>query len=175
MKTFFDLAQTRRSIRKFKTEAVPQDIQERLQETVLMSPASKRSNPWEFIFVENKETLAAISESKQMGAALIKDAPLAVVVLADTEKSDVWIEDASIATIYLQLAAEDLGLGSCWVQMHKRTKANGESASDVLKKLLDIPAKYEVLSVVAIGYKDEEKKPFDVTRLQKEKIHKERF
>ncbi len=175
MKTFFDLAQTRRSTRKFRAQAVPQDVQEALQNTVLMSPASKRSNPWEFIFVENKETLEAISESKQLGAALIKDAPLAVVVLADTEKSDVWIEDASIATIYLQLAAEDLGLGSCWVQMRKRAKVNGEDASAVLKNLLNIPAQYEVLSVVAIGYKDEDKKPFDLTRLQTDKIHKERF
>ncbi|MCQ2608571.1 MAG: nitroreductase family protein [Bacteroidales bacterium] len=175
MKTFFELAQTRRSTRKFKSDAVPQELQEQLQQIVLMCPASKRANPWEFIFVEDKQTLEAISNCKQMGAAFVKDAPLAVVVVADPQKSDVWVEDASIASTYLHLAAEDLGLGSCWVQIRRRGKENGEAASDVLKALLNIPENLEVLSVIAIGYKEEERKPFDMTRLQKEKIHREKF
>ncbi|MCQ2604934.1 MAG: nitroreductase family protein [Bacteroidales bacterium] len=175
MKTFFELAQTRRSTRKFKTDAVPQEIQEQLQKIVLMSPASKRANPWEFIFVEDKAMLETISTCKQMGAAFVKDAPLAVVVIADPQKSDVWIEDASIASTYLHLAAEDLGLGSCWVQIRRRGKEDGEPAGDVLKKALNIPENMEVLSVIAIGYKEEERKPFDLTRLQLERIHKETF
>lgn len=175
MTTFFDLAQTRRSTRKFKSDAVPQELQEQLQKIVLMSPASKRANPWEFIFVEDKKTLEALSTCKQMGAAFVKDAPLAVVVVADPQKSDVWIEDASVASTYLHLAAEDLGLGSCWVQIRRRGKENGEQASEVLKKLLNIPSSYEVLSIIAIGYKDEERKPFDLSRLQLDKIHKETF
>lgn len=175
MQSFFELAQQRRSTRKFKPDAVPQEIQEQLQKIVLMSPASKRANPWEFIFVENKETLEAISTCKQMGAAFVKDAPLAIVVIADTKKSDVWIEDCSVASTYLHLAAEDLGLGSCWVQIRRRGKENGEQGSDVLKSLLNIPEDYEVLSVIALGYKEEERKPFDLSRLQMDKIHKESF
>ncbi len=175
MENFYSLVQTRRSTRKFKSDAVPQEIQDKLKEIVLMSPSSKRSNPWEFIFVENKETLEKLSTCKQMGGAFLKDAPLAVVVAADTQKSDVWVEDTAIASIYLQLAAEDLGLGSCWVQMRLRKDEAGNFASENIKKLLNIPANFEITSVVAIGYKDEERKPFDLTRLQKEKIHKEQF
>lgn len=175
MNSFFDLAQTRRSTRKFKADAVPQEIQEQLKKIVLMSPASKRGNPWEFIFVEDKKTLEALSTSKTMGAAFVKDAPMAVVVIADTQKSDVWVEDASIATTYLHLAAEDLGLGSCWIQIRRRNNESGEPASNVIKKMLNIPENYEVLSLVAMGYKEEERKPFDLTRLQLEKIHKETF
>lgn len=175
MESFFDLAQKRRSTRKFTEEKVSQEIQEKLKQIVLMSPSGHRANPWEFIFVEDKATLEAISQSKSAGATFVKDAALAVVVIADTTKTDVWIEDCSIASAYLHLAAEDLGLGSCWVQMRLRSQESGDMASDVLKKLFNIPEQYEVLSVVAMGYKEEERKPFDLSRLQLEKIHTEKF
>ncbi|MBR5434822.1 MAG: nitroreductase family protein [Bacteroidales bacterium] len=175
MNSFFDLAQTRRSTRKFKSDAVPQEIQDKLKQIVLMSPSGHRANPWEFIFVEDKKSLDTISTCKAAGAAFVKDAALAVIVIADTQKTDVWVEDCSIASAYLHLAAEDLGLGSCWVQIRKRAKESGESASEVLKKAFNIPDNYEVLSVIAMGYKEEERKPFDLSRLQLDKIHKETF
>lgn len=175
METFFDLAQKRRSTRTFLDKPVPQEIQEKLKQIVLMSPSGHRANPWEFIFVEDKQSLETISTCKQAGAAFVKDAALAVIVIADTTKTDVWVEDCSIASAYLHLAAEDLGLGSCWVQIRKRAQESGDSASEVLKKAFNIPENYEVLSVIAMGYKQEERKPFDLNRLQLDKIHKETF
>ena len=56
-----------------------------------------------------------MSYCKEQASQFIADAALAVVVVADPLASDVWIEDASIASIYLQLQAEDMGLGRCWV------------------------------------------------------------
>jgi len=162
MESFLQLTQQRRSIRKYSDRAISQEIKEQIMQIALMSPASKRSNPWEFIFVENKDMLLHLSQCKPHGATFIKDAPLAVVVIADPSKSDVWVEDTSIASIYLQLAAEDLGLGSCWVQVHKRFHASGELASDYVKNVLQIPAEYEVESVISIGYKAEEKQSFDL-------------
>lgn len=175
METFFDLAQKRRSTRTFIDKPVPQDIQEKLKQIVLMSPSGHRANPWEFIFVEDKKSLETISTCKAAGSTFVKGAALAVVVIADTQKTDVWVEDCSIASAYLHLAAEDLGLGSCWVQIRKRANEAGESAGDVLKKAFNIPDNYEVLSVVAMGYKADERKPFDLSRLQLDKIHKETF
>lgn len=60
-----------------------------------------------------------------MGAAFLADAAMAVVVMADPLASDVWIEDASIASIMIQLQAEDLGLGSCWIQVRERLPLPG--------------------------------------------------
>jgi septum formation protein len=70
-----------------------------------------------------------------MGAAFLADAAMAVVVMADPLASDVWIEDASIASIMIQLQAEDLGLGSCWIQVRERFTATGieETYPDTLK------------------------------------------
>jgi len=171
MQSFFKLAQTRRSTRKYKLDAIPADVIKKLQQVLLMSPASKRSNPWEFIFVDDQELLASLAECKPHGASFVKDAPLAVVVIADPTKSDVWVEDTSIASIYVQLAAEDLGLGSCWVQVRKRTHASGVMSSEVVKALLQIPSNFEVESIISIGYKNESRSEFDLEKLQYDKLH----
>lgn len=115
--------------------------------------------------------LEALSKSKKHGAGLLKNAALAVVVVADPRKSDVWIEDASIATLLLQLEAEDLGLGSCWVQIRRRENEAGVDSESVVRSLLSIPDEFRVESIVAFGVKAEEKQPFNPDSLQWEKVH----
>ena len=109
------------------------------------------------------------------GAQLIAGAPLAIVVLADPLLSDVWIEDASIASILIQLQAEDMGLGSCWVQVRERFTSSGMPADEFVREALDIPLQLQVLSIIAIGHKGMERKPFDEDHLQWEKVHINKF
>ena len=107
-----------------------------------------------------------------MGSEMcIRDSALAVVVLANVMESDVWVEDASIASIYMQLQAEDLGLGSCWCQIRNRQMEDDTDAAHYVRGLLDVPYQLDVLSIIGIGYKDQERKPFDESHLQWEKIH----
>lgn len=171
MADFLELLKRRRSTRVFTGEPVNEDDVCKLMKAALMSPSGHRINPWDFILVDDKEMLKALSSSKEHGAALLEGAAMAVVVIADTEKTDVWIEDCSIATIIMQLAAEELGLGTCWVQIRRRSDADGNSAEDNVRTLLGIPQKYAVLSIVAIGYKAREAKPFDEEKIEWEKIH----
>lgn len=89
----------------------------------------------------------------------------------EREESDVWVEDASIASIYMQLQAEDLGLGSCWCQIRNRQTEDDADAAQYVRGLLDVPYQMEVLSIIGFGYKDQERKPFDESHLQWEKIH----
>lgn len=171
MENFLELLKRRRSSRLFTGEPVDKDAVCDLMRAALMSPSGHRINPWEFILVDDKEVLKSLSTSKEHGAGLLEGAAMAVVVLGDTTKTDVWIEDCSIATIIMQLAAEELGLGSCWVQMRRRMDAEGNMAEDNVRGLLGIPAHYAVLSIVAIGHKARETKPFDEGKMQWEKIH----
>ena len=67
---------------------------------------------------------------------------LAIVVMADPLASDVWIEDAAIASIMIQLQAEDLGLGSCWVQVRERFTATGMPSDEFVHGILDIPCSF---------------------------------
>ncbi len=175
MKSFFDLIKKRRSIRKFTDQLLTPEEVELLMKAALMSPASKSSNPWQFILVENKETLQKLSKAKTHGGSLIADSVLAIVVIADPLKSDVWIEDASIVSTFIQLQAEDMGLGSCWVQIRCRTDEDGKSAEQNVRDILNIPYQMEVLSIIAIGHKAQEKSPFNEENLQWEKIHIENF
>lgn len=96
---------------------------------------------------------------------------MAVVVMADPLASDVWIEDASIASIMIQLQAEDLGLGSCWIQVRERFTATGMPSGEYVHTLLDIPLQLQVVSIIAVGHKSMERKPFNEEHLQWEKIH----
>lgn len=171
MEKFSDLIRTRRSMRKFTSEELTQEEVVSLLKAALMAPTSKRSNSWQFIAVDGKACLERLSHCKKAGADFLKDAALAVVVLADPLASDVWIEDASIASIYIQLQAEDLGLGSCWIQVRERFTSDDVPADEYVREVLDIPLQLQVLSIIAIGHKGMERKPFDEKHLQWEKIH----
>ena len=125
MENFSELIKNRRSMRKFTDEELTQDQVVTLMKAALMSPSSKRSNSWQFVVIDDKEVLKELSHCKEQASSFIADAALAIVVMADPLASDVWIEDASIASIMIQLQAEDLGLGSCWVQVRERFTATG--------------------------------------------------
>ena len=148
MENFGELIKIRRSMRKFTDEELTQDEVVALLRAALMA-----------------------AHCKERGAELIEGAPLAVVVLADPLQSDVWVEDASVATTMLLLQAEDLGLGACWVQIRNRCMADGKPAEEMVRALLHIPDHLRVLSVVAVGHKGMERKPFNEDRLQWEKVH----
>ena len=171
MESFSTLIKNRRSTRKFTDRLLNPEQVEMILKAALMAPASKRKNPWQFVVVEDKEMLAKLSECKPVGAAFLKDCALAVVVLANVMESDVWVEDASVASIYMQLQAEDLGLGSCWCQIRNRQTEDDADAAQYVRGLLNIPYQLEVLSIIGFGYKDQERKPFDESHLQWEKIH----
>ncbi|MEI7828391.1 MAG: nitroreductase family protein [Prolixibacteraceae bacterium] len=148
-----EILYNRRSTRKFSDKKVDDEIIHQLLKAGLRSPSSKNSQPWEFVVVDDPDLLSQLSVAKPHGACLLKHAPLAIVVAGDKTKSDVWIEDCSIASIILQLAAEALGLGSCWVQIHRRYHDDDQTANEFISDLLQIPNHLEVLSIVGIGYK----------------------
>ena len=175
MENFSELIKKRRSMRKFTGEELSQEEVVALLKAALMAPTSKRSNSWQFIAVDDTKLLGEVSHCKEQASAFIADAALAIVVTADPLASDVWIEDASIASIMIQLQAEDLGLGSCWVQVRERFTANGTPANEYIHELLDLPLQLQVLSVIAVGHKGMERKPFDESHLQWEKVHINKF
>lgn len=161
-----DLLFKRRSIRKFKNKEIEKSKIDILVKSALLSPSSRGINPWEFIIINDKNLLNKLSQSKEHGSSFLKNAPLGIVVIADPEKSDVWIEDASIASIIIQLTAESIGLTSCWIQIRERFYNSKITSENYIKNLLDIPAKYKVESIIAIGYTDESLSSYKENQLQ---------
>lgn len=161
----------RRSIRRFKdTELSAEDVKS-IVEAALLAPSSKMSRPWHFILVDDKETLSKMSECRPMGATPIAKCKLAFVVCADSTLTGAWIEDCSIAASYLQLQAQALGLGSCWIQIRDRFAADGSGADEIIGQILGIPEEISVECVVVMGYPDEEKKPQNTDKLLWERVH----
>ena len=171
MESFASLIKQRRSTRKFTEEPLTPEQVEAILKAGLMAPSSKRSNPWQFIVVEDKDMLQKLAHCKNGGSAFLEGCSLAVVVCADVMASDVWVEDASVASIYMQLQAEDLGLGSCWCQIRNRVTEDERDSNDYVRFLLQIPYQLDVLSIIGFGHKDQVRKPFDESHLQWEKIH----
>jgi len=170
-----ELLRKRRSIRQFTPQPVEQEKIDSLVETMLRSPSSRSFNPWEFVVVRDAATIEALSKAKPHGSRFLQNAPLAVVVCADPKKCDVWIEDASIASLLLHLAATDLGLGSCWVQIRMREHDATKMATTYVAELLALPPGIEVEAVVAIGYPAEEKQGHPANSLLYDRVHFEKF
>ena len=168
---FLSLIQKRRSIRRYTEKAVEAEKIDMLIEAALRSPSSRGFNPWEFVVVTDNGLLEKLSTAKPHGASFLKNAPLGIVVCADPEKCDVWVEDASIASIFIHLAAASMGLGSCWIQIRKRMHDQTTTSQAYIRRLLNIPKNLNVESIVAIGYPAEEKPPHRKEDLQYKKVH----
>lgn len=168
---FLSLVQRRRSIRRYMDKPVEPEKIDLLIESALRAPSSRGFNPWEFIVVSDGVLLEKLSRAKPHGASFLKNAPLGIVVCADPEKCDVWIEDASIASIFIHLASESMELGSCWIQIRKRMHDQTKTAEQYIRELLDIPEKLNVESIIAVGYPTEKKSPHPKEDLQYDKVH----
>jgi nitroreductase len=169
-----ELLKTRRSIRKYQDRPVEQEKVDAILKSGLLAPSSRARRPWEFIVVDNKELLKKLALHRGK-ASFIADAPLAIVVAADAETDDMWIEDASIAAILMQVTAHSLGLGSAWNQVRGRERSEQETAEEYIRKALNIPEKYGILCMLGIGYPDEVKEPYKEEELLYNKIHSNEF
>lgn len=170
-----ELLRKRRSIRQFTPEPLTSAQLECLQEIALRSPSSRALMPWHFIFVTAADTLHALSQAKTHGSAFLQQCALAVVICADPQRSDVWIEDCAVAATLLHLGATDLGLGSCWVQIRERQHDEDTDAGTYVRALLQIPAQMLVHTIIGIGNPAEEKDGHAAAALPAERIHLNRF
>ncbi len=172
---FFELIEKRRSRRLFKPIPIEPEKIDQLVETALRSPSSRGFNPWRFIVIDKPDLLEKLSKAKPHGSSFLKSAYLGIVVCGDPAKSDVWVEDCSIAAIFIQLAAEELGLASCWIQIRKRDHSGDVTSQDYVQGLLKIPDNITVASIIALGYSKEKKQPHQKVSLQVEKVFFNQF
>jgi len=112
--TMIELLSNRRSIRKFTPQAVSEQHIEKLLAAGLLAPSSKDTRPVELVAVRDRTVIKALAACRDSGTMPLNTASLVVAVTANTGKADVWVENASIAAILVQLEAEKTG---AWVNM----------------------------------------------------------
>jgi len=170
-----DLMRARRSIRSFTDQPLEPHSVKLLVEALLRAPSSRNHNPWQFVLVDDRALLEQLATAKQHGSEFLKGAALAVVICADEAKSDVWVEDCSIAAILLQMTALSLGLGSCWAQIRKRQHDQQSSAEQFVQQLLGLPEQLRVASIIGIGHPAEKRRPLTADTLEYDKIRHNRY
>lgn len=170
-----ELVRQRRSIRSFTTEPVAPESVAILVETALRAPTSRNLQPCQFVVVDDRELLGELAGAKAHGSAFLRQAPLGIVVCADPDKSDVWVEDSAIAAIMVQLAAQSLGLGSCWIQIRLREHDAGTGSEAYVAKLLGLPAGMKVLCMIAVGHPSAPRPPVSVDELDYRKVKRNRY
>lgn len=147
---------TRRSIRKYKSEMLPEDIINKIIDAGMYAPSGMNRQPTIIIAITNKEMRDKIAKlnAKIMGKEDIDPfygAPAVLIVLAD-KKSSTYIYDGSLVMGNLLLAAHSLNIGGCWIHRAKETFET-EEGKEVLKSL-GIEGDYEGIGNCILGYLD---------------------
>lgn len=147
---------TRRSIRKYKKESIPEDDLRQIFEAARLAPSAGNKQPWRFIVVRDEDTKRKLAE-KAREQHWIGDAGVVVIALAmdpnDPSVYERWVErDVMTAVEHMVLAAWELGYGTCWIGAFKQ---------DDIKELLDVPEEMTVINLLPIGVPDEKPEPKD--------------
>ncbi|MBQ9695043.1 MAG: nitroreductase family protein [Oscillospiraceae bacterium] len=145
------IMRSRKSVRTYTDQPITQEQIDALLQAAALAPTSRNRKPCKFYVITDRVQLEALSKAKQAGAAFTAGANAAIVTAADSELSDTWIEDSSIAMTYMMLEAEALGLGCCWVQMHLRFDADGNRAEENVRELLNLPERFRIVGFLALG------------------------
>lgn len=175
-----ELMRKRRSIRTYTEEKIPDEKIDLILKAGLLSASGRGIRPWEFIVVRDKDTLKAMTSCRTGAAAMLEGADCAIVVIGDASKTDVWVEDCSIAMANMHLMADSLGIGSCWIQGRLREaateeKADNETTESYLKKLLGFPSQYCLEAILSLGMPAVQPEARKLEELPMDKVHWEKF
>ena len=170
-----EVMQKRRSVRTYTGEAVSEEDVTCILQAGLLSASGKAIRPWEFIVVRNKEALKIMSQCRVAGSKMLASADCAIVVLGDEEKSDVWVEDCSVAMANMHLMADSLGVGSCWIQGRLREAPEGRTTEDFLRELLKFPGSCRLEAILSLGMPKDHPAAHELEKLPVEKVHREVF
>jgi nitroreductase len=172
---FNELVEKRRSVKVYDDRPVEAVKIDAIIEAALRSPSGRAARPWAFVVVANKTLLEKLSVAKPVGAAFVKDAPVAVVVCGDPSTSGLWVEDCSIAAVTMQYAAHALGLGSRWTQIKGNNFNEGKTSTQYIAELLGLPENLTVQCIIAVGYPGEEMIPYKKEELRFDKVSYNRY
>jgi nitroreductase len=140
-----DVITTRRSIRRYTQDPIPEADINRILEAGRWAPSADNSQPWILIVLRSPEMRRKLADTLPWGGFL-SQAALGVAVVVDEKVSTHAVEDGAAATQNMLLEAHSVGVGACWIGTY------GSGHEVAAKKVLKVPAGKRLLSVIAIGY-----------------------
>jgi len=157
---------TRRSIRKYTDENIPEGLVTELLEAAMAAPSAGNQQPWQFVTIDDRRVLDAIPEFHPY-SQMLTEAPLAILVCIDEEIEKMAkgyaVQDCAAATENILLAAHGKGLGAVWLGVHPVAER-----VEAVRKLLGLPDHVMPFALISIGHPAEEKPPaerYDASRV----------
>ncbi len=166
----------RRSVRQYTEEAISEEQLTAILQAGLAAASSKNRRPWEFIVIRDRAMLDQLCNCRPGAEKLLSACNTAIVIGADSQKVDVWVEDCASAMTQMHLMADALGIGSCWLQVRLRQAPDGVTPTEsVVRSLLGIPANISVMAILTLGMPANHPGPRSTEDLLMEKVHYERY
>lgn|SRR5574344_996532 len=148
-KNAIDTIYDRRSIRKYLDKEVNSDLVQEVLRAGIFAPSAANKQPYHFIVFDNKEKIAQIKEIHPY-AKTLETAPICIMVCGDTQQQmaeGFYICDCSAVCENILLAAEALGLNTCWMGIYP-----WKELTDNMAKFLDLPDNVKPFAIIALGY-----------------------
>jgi nitroreductase len=161
---------TRRSIRQYTPESVPDDVITEILQAAMSAPSAGNQQPWQFVVIADRRVRQEIPTFHPY-AQMVREAPVAIVVCGDTRlqtHEGYWVQDCAAATQNILLAAHAKGLGAVWVGIYPK-----EERVKRLRELLDLPTHVIPLALVPLGV-PAERVPL-ANRFDPSRIHRDRW
>ena len=152
------LLKSRRSIRRYRPDPVPDELVEQLLEAGRWAPSASNRQPWHFVVVRDKGILREVAQHAAyyfIRWAHVEEAPLLIVLCGDAHNRiyrQFLHEDVGLAGSQIMLQAHALGLGTCWIGGLDRKAIAG---------VLRVPEHIEVVGLLTVGFPAEDPKPPD--------------
>ncbi|WP_110955816.1 nitroreductase family protein [Anaerosinus massiliensis] len=161
----------RRSIRKFKNQAVEPEKIDRLLRAAMQAPSAGNQQPWEFIVVQEKENLEKISQVSPYAKMAANSAVTFVLVANENDLKipTAWEQDLAAAAENLLLEAVHLELGGVWLGV-----ATADFVAENVRNLFHLPSHIKPFALISVGYPDGQKNEF-MDRYKAEKVHIEKW
>ena len=156
---FLQVIKKRKTFRKYSDRPVERELLDAIIKVAETAPSSRNSKSSVFMVIEDRDTLDALSQMRDYGASPLKSAQAAILVMGDTSKTDLWVDNCAISATFIQLAVTAMDLVSCWVHINGRLvykdQSDGPRVNDYVTDLLGIKEGLAPYCVVAIGYPEE--------------------
>lgn len=167
-----DVIFNRRSVRRYQERIIESEKIEQLLKAAMQAPSAGNQQPWEFLVIQNTETLNKLSQMSPF-AKLVAHSPLVIILLANEDRlkfPEYWEQDLGAAAENILIEAVTLELGAVWLGV-----APLEERMHFISELLELEEGLKPFCVISVGYPIEGHGNVFVDRYDPTRIHYEKY
>ncbi|MFA6796968.1 MAG: nitroreductase family protein [Bacilli bacterium] len=162
----------RRSVRVYLDKPVEEEKIDKMLRAAMQAPSAINGQPWEFLVVQDKETLKKLAK---MGpySKMVEKAPLAFILFGNKKKMRVeqfFPQDMGAASENLLLEATQLGLGGVWLGVY-----TVQQREEYIKDMFEMPEEVAPFGVIVVGYPGKGQENKFVDRYDSKRVHYEKY